>query len=219
MVLFAFAVIAQSARADGLSGLYIGGNAGKARIDTDNALYQRQLESSAEGFGSVKFTNSSLDNRSTAWWVNTGYMVWSYVGIEASYFHLGELHDQAAGTFTPTGGTSKSLSASTVIRSQGPALGIVFRLPLAESIDIDFRLADYYARSTLTNTAIIAASTTTATVTKSSSSLLLGLGAAYTFGGHWSAKLDYTRVEQAKISTTEVKYDVDMLSAGVRYTF
>jgi opacity protein-like surface antigen len=87
-----------------------------------------------------------------------------------------------------------------------------------ENFDVNFRLADYYGRASLANT-VIAASASTAKETANSSSLLLGVGAAYTFCGHWSAKLDYTRVDQGGNSTRVVKYDVDILSVGVNYTF
>jgi len=215
--LLALTAFGHAARAD-VSGLFFGVNGGKARIDTDYALYQRQQQDAAAEFGSLIFTKASLSNRRTAWWVETGYMVWPYVGIEASYLQLGKMNNEVAGTYTPTGGTAKDVRAATAIYSRGPALGFVFRLPLAENIDIHFRVADYFGRSMLTNTLIVA-TTTSSTVTKNSSSPLLGLGAAYTVGGHWSAKIDYTRIQGANIGTTDVKYNVDMLSAGVAYTF
>ncbi len=179
--LLALATFGQAARADAFNGFFIGVNGGRARIDTDNALYQTQLQDSAADFGSLVFTQASLSNRSTAWWVDTGYMLWPYVGIEASYLQFGKLGNEVAGTYTPRGGTADDVRAATVIRSRGPALGLVFRLPLAENIDINFRVADYYGRSMLTNTVIVV-STTTSTVTKNSSSLLLGLGAALYIG-------------------------------------
>jgi opacity protein-like surface antigen len=217
-VVLALAAHGQLAHADEVSGLYIGGSVGRAQIDTDNALYQSQLESSVEGFGSLDWTDASLSKRRTAWWVNAGYMVWPYVGIEASYLHFGQLVNQVVGTYTPVVGNVENVYAETLLSSDGPALGFLFRLPLVEHFDINFRLADYYGRSGLTNT-LIAATTETATETKHSSSLLLGLGVAYTIGAHWSAKIDYLRVQNAQISSASVSYNVDMVSAGVAYTF
>ena len=114
-------------------------------------------------------------------------------------------------------GTSEYVYAATVLQSRGPALGLLFRLPLLENVDVNFRLADYYAHTELTST-LIAAEHTSGTVTSNSSSLLAGIGLSYTFAGHWLAKLDYLRVNQAGNDKT-MKYDIGMASAGVAYAF
>jgi opacity protein-like surface antigen len=217
-ILAAMAAFGRTAPAADLSGLYIGGDVGRAQIDANNALYQAELEGSVEGQGSLDFTKASLSKRHTAWWADTGYMVWPSVGIDLSYFHFGQLSNQVSGTYTPVEGGKESVYAATSLSSAGPALGVLVRLPLLENFDVNLRLADYYGRTRLTN-AVIAVSASTAKETANSSSLLLGVGAAYTFYGHWSAKLDYTRVDQAGNSTKVVKYDVDMLSVGVNYAF
>ena len=218
VLVFGAAFLGQIVRADEVGGFYLGGSIGRAQIDTNNALYQSQLESQSAPYGSLVFTKAALSKRGTAWWVNTGYMVWPYLGFEASYLHFGELHNQVSGTYTPTGGVSESVYAATLLRSAGPALGMMLRLPLLEGFDINFRLADYYGRTSLTN--ILVLNTPTAPKeTANGSSLLLGVGAAYTFAGHWSAKLDYVRVGHAGNDTTVVKYNVDMLSVGGSYTF
>ncbi len=217
-LLLGIAALGRTGHAADISGLYIGGNAGRAQIDTNNALYQSELESAVDGQGSLDFTKASLSKRHSAWFVDTGYMIWPYVGIDLSYLHFGQLSNQVSGTYAPLGGSKESVYADTQVSSAGPALGVLVRLPLIENFDLNFRLADYYGRTSLTKT-LRAASTSTAKETASGSSPLLGVGAAYTFVGHWSAKLDYTRVDQAGNTTKTVKYDVDMLSVGVSYTF
>ncbi|HEY2676594.1 MAG TPA: outer membrane beta-barrel protein [Steroidobacteraceae bacterium] len=210
--------IGPAAFADGISGLYVGGSAGSAKIGADYGQLQSQLEGEAEGFGTLQFTTASLHNRNTAWWFNTGYMAWPIVGIDASYLHLGEIHNQVDGTYTPDGGTSIPISATTRLKSEGPALGLLFRLPLAEDFALNIRVADYYAKTTLST--IIDLNGTTATEqTAKRSSLLLGLGASYSFLGHWSARFDYLRVQHAGDSATVGTYNVDMFAAGVSYTF
>jgi len=49
--------------------------------------------------------------------------------------------------------------------------------------------------------------------------LLAGLGVSYVFAGHWSARLDYLRIEQAGDAATTGKYTAAMLAAGASYTF
>jgi hypothetical protein len=201
-----------------MTGLYVGASVGVAKIQTDNAAYQTELQSEINGFGSLVFTSASLEDRKTAWWVNTGYMAWPYVGIDASYLHLGELYNEVNGTYTSIFGATQSVGAATRLRSEGPALGLLFRLPLVENFDLNFRIADYYSRATLTN--ILNAATYTTTVQSANgSSLLLGVGAAYSFLGHWSARLDYLRIEHAGDSATVGTFNAGMVSAGVSFTF
>lgn len=217
-ILFGVAALGQAGRAADISGLYIGGNGGVARIDYDNALYQKEIETAVSGTGSLKFTDASLRNRNAAWWVDAGYMVSPYIGVEADYLHFGALYDHVSGRYTSITGLTESVIAATLVRSDGPALGIVLRLPLTESFDIHLRLADYYGRTTLVNT-LNAATNSTTRETANSSSLLVALGAAYTFDGHWSAHLDYLRVNHAGNSSNVVKYDVGLASVGLSYTF
>ena len=218
VIVFGFAALSQTGRANDISGLYVGGNLGLARIDYDNALYQKEIESAVSGTGILDFTNASLRKRNAAWWVDAGYMVSPYIGIEADYIHFGALYDHVVGKYTSNGGSTESVIATTSVRSDGPALGLVFRLPLTESFDINLRLADYYGRTTLVNT-LDAATNTASRETANTSSLLVALGAAYTFAGHWSARIDYFRVNQAGNSSTVVKYSVDMATVGLSYTF
>jgi hypothetical protein len=104
LVMFAFGALGQIGHANEISGLYFGGNAGTAQIDYDNALYQKQLEGQVTGIGSLDFTDSSLRKRNAAWWVDAGYMLSPYFGIEADYLHFGALYNHVNGKYTPNGG-------------------------------------------------------------------------------------------------------------------
>lgn len=217
LILILLGGLAQPALAEGISGLYLGGSGGLAKIDYDNSTYQTQLQNAVAGFGTLDFTSASLHDRKTAWWANVGYMASPFVGIDASYLHLGEMYNQVNGTFVANDGTTHSVGAATRVSSRGAALGLLFRLPLAESLDINLRVADYYARTTLTNI-LNAASYSTTIQTSNRSSLLAGLGVSYVFLGHWSARLDYLRIEHAGASTTG-KYNAGILTVGASYTF
>jgi hypothetical protein len=210
--------VARSAFAGDATGLYIGGSFGTARIGADYGKLQSDLENQAEGFGTLVFTQNWLRDRNTAWWVNTGYMAWPIVGIDASYLHFGEVHNEVDGTYTPTGGTSTGIAAGTHLKSEGPALGVLLRLPMTENFAVNLRLADYYAKTTLTTIIDLNGNTTTEQ-SSSRSSLLFTAGASYSFLGHWSAKIDYLRVQHAGDSATVGVYNVDMASVGVSYTF
>jgi hypothetical protein len=49
--------------------------------------------------------------------------------------------------------------------------------------------------------------------------VLAGLGVSYVFLGHWSARLDYLRIEHAGDSNTTGRYNAGILAAGASYTF
>jgi OmpA-like transmembrane domain len=215
--LLALGAFERPALAEGLSGLYLGGSAGIAKIGYDNSAYQTQLQNEASGFGTLDFTSAELHDRKTAWWANAGYMAWAIVGIDVSYLHLGELYNQVNGTFTPNGAAPYFVGAATRLSSKGPALGLLFELPLAESLNVNLRVADYYARTTLTNI-FNANSYSTTTQTANKSSLLGGLGISYVFLGHWSARLDYLRIQHAGDSATG-NYNAGILAVGASYNF
>lgn len=218
LILLTFGAFAVPALADGISGVYFGASGGVAKIATDNSAFQTQLENVAQGFGTIDFTSASLHDRKAAWWVNTGYMAWPYVGIDLSYLHTGELYNQVNGTFVETSGTLQPVGAATRLSSKGPALGLLFQLPMTDHFDVGLRVADYYARTTLTNI-LNAASYSTSVESANRSALLAGLGVSYTFFGHWSARLDYLRIEHAGDSATTGKYNMAILAAGASYTF
>ena len=201
-----------------LGGLYLGGSAGRAQLGYDNTRYANQQSTIAAPFGKLDWTSESLHKRADAWWINAGYLRWRYVAVEASYLHLGELTYRTAGTFTPTGAKAEKVEATTSVLSRGPALALLLRVPVAESLDLNLRVGDYYARTTLENGLQVTQYNVTRT-SASGSSLLLGAGASYLFGGHWSARLDYLHVSGAGDSAITGKYSVGALTAGASYAF
>jgi opacity protein-like surface antigen len=46
-----------------------------------------------------------------------------------------------------------------------------------------------------------------------------GLGVSYVIAGHWSARLDYLRIEHAGDGATTGKYNAAILAVGASYTF
>src|SRR5258708_25088144 len=67
------------------------------------------------------------------------------VKIKSSGGELGaasEMYNQVNGTFTANDGTTTSVGAATPVSSKRPALGLLLRLPLAESLDVNLRVAD-----------------------------------------------------------------------------
>ena len=204
-------------RAEALTGLYLGGSYGRADNEYDTSIFDNQLkELAASGHQTLTFHSSTLQRRTNAWTAELGYMVWSKVGIEASYLHLGELTYRAYGTVKPPG---QPLTATTSVLSRGPALALVIRMPLLESFDVNARIGDYFARTTLTTGYAFEGSYNPESVSSNGSSLMLGLGAAYTFLGHWSVRVDYRRIVQAGGGSDVAKYNADLATVGASFTF
>jgi carbohydrate-selective porin OprB len=210
--------MAESALAVDLSGAYVGGNFGRAQNQYDTSSIDSQIESEAQNAGTTAtFTSRSTRKLSDAWWINAGYFVNSYVGLDAAFFHLGELKYEASGTLTGFSG-AQTLDTQTEITSHGPAISLMLRLPLTESFAADLRVGDYYGKSTVENYIAVGSSSSSIRASSSASSLLVGAGASYTFAGHWSIRLDYLRVNKTGDSQLG-RFSVNLASAGVSFTF
>jgi len=98
-------------------------------------------------------------------------------------------------------------------------VSLIGRLPLTESFEADLRVGDYYGKAVLDNQITVGSKGVSLSSSKSNSSLLAGVGGAYTFGGHWSIRLDYLRVNQTGDTNTVGKFSVNLATAGVSYTF
>ncbi len=218
MILGAFAY-GRTAAADELSGVYLGGNFGRAHNTYGTGFIDSQLIGAAEENGdTVNFRARSTTRMADVWWVDAGYFFTPYLGVDAAFFHLGQIRYIAVGSIAESADTAP-FATTTEVTSHGPALSLVFRLPLNESFDVSLRVGDYFGKATLDNDVIVGSNSSFAAQSKSSSSLLAGIGAAYSFGGHYSVRLDYLRVNDAGDSGTTGKFSVNMATVGVSYTF
>jgi hypothetical protein len=216
-MILAGAAHAPAVRADGLSGLYVGGSYGRARneFNTNTVNEQFQNDATSDGY-TLNYSSSGVNRNDNLWWANAGYMVWPYVGIDASFLHLGELTYRATGTVQPL---NEPLIANAIVTSRGPALSILARLPLAESLDVYVRVGDYFGKSTVTTGLTFDSKYTTFPQSSSTSSLLTNVGAAYTFAGHWSIRLDVLRINQTSDGGPGGKFNVNAATAGIAFTF
>jgi len=96
---------------------------------------------------------------------------------------------------------------------------LVARVPLTESLDLGMRVGDYFGKTTLTTGLELNSTYSASRQSASKSSLLVGIGGAYTFAGHWSLRLDYLRFDHAGDSKTVGTFSMNMATAGVAFTF
>jgi hypothetical protein len=206
------------AMAGDLDGLYVGGNYGRARSSYDTNFVASQLATAASDAGDGQTVDSSRVFRtSAAWWADLGYWFGPNVGMEAAFLHLGELKYRSTGSLATFEGTEPYVLGGEV-SSRGPALSLVGRLPLTESLEVDARVGDYYGKTTLTTGLLINSQYTPSPQSTTGSSLLLGVGVGYTFGTHWSLRLDYLRIGQVGNDGVG-KFDVNLPAVGFSFTF
>jgi hypothetical protein len=208
-----------AARADDAGGFYLGGNFGRAHNTYDTGYIDGSLNQAAAANGdTVSYRARSTRRMSDVWWGDAGYLFNPYIGLEAAYFHLGEIKYWAVGTFNDGNG-SPSLSTKTEVTSKGPALSFVLRLPLSDAFEADLHAGDYYGKTTANTLITIGSESEPNPSSKSGSSLLIGVGAAYTIAGHWSVRADAMRVNKAGDATTVGTYSVNFVTLGASYTF
>jgi hypothetical protein len=218
-IMFAGVTLDERVLADDLSGVYFGGNFGRARNSYDTGFIDSQIANGAASAGdTVTDTAKSVQKMSDAWWLDAGYFVTRYFGVEASFLHIGEIRYLTVGTLNGSGG-GQPINSTTEVTSHGPALSMVLRLPLAEAFEADLRLGDYFGKATLDNNITVDTHSAFTASSKSSSSLLAGVGASYTLDGHWSIRVDYLRINKAGDSDTVGTFSVNMATAGVSFTF
>jgi hypothetical protein len=214
----ALTIAEHPSRADDLDGTYVGANFGRARNTYGTGFIDSQLSSEAAAAGDTLMLTRKFTNRLADFWsANAGYLFTPYVGVEAAFLHLGEIKYIAVGSVTNSGST-EPLTSTTEVTSHGPALSLLLRLPLAEAFETDLRLGDYFGKTTLDSNLIVGGNTQFTAHSKSGSSLVADVGAAYTVAAHYSFRVDYLRVQNAGDSGTG-KFSVNVLSAGVTYTF
>jgi len=213
------AMCVRAARADGVNGLYFGGSFGRSQNTYDTAFVDDQYQQAATAVGDkLEFDSSSTHRTADTWWADVGCLPWTYVGFDASFIHLGELTHRAGGTLHSSTG-DKPVTTTATVTSHGPALALLARLPLTDSLDLDVRLGDYDAKTALTHGLLFQSKYTASVQSANSSSLLVSAGAAYTFAGHWSVRLDYLRINRAGNGNTVGNYSANVATAGAAFTF
>ena len=205
-----------AASAAGESGFYIGGDFGVELRTYGQSDLSGALQSTFEQGGEdLALTSTSLRKDRTLWSADVGYMASPYFSVEASYFDLGELKYQAAGTETSSYYGTAPVSVDIHIKSQGPALALVGVLPLSDAWQINVRLGAYEGKTTTDYTTLAG----TGSDSQTSTSLLGGVGTAYIFGAHWMVRLDYVHLDHLDEKVLGRAFDVDLMKTGVAYVF
>lgn len=212
-------LLCHAARADDFSGVFVGANFGRALNSYNTGYIDQRYQTQAAQLGdTLGVTSRSVHRFVDVWWGDAGYYFTPNVGLDAAFLHLGEIRYKMAGKLN-VGGTEDATATSTEVTSHGPALSLLGRLPLTDWFEADLRLGDYLGKTDFYNRISVLGQSSIGTASKTNSSLLAGVGGAFSFAGHWSARLDYLRVNKTGDSATSGKFSVNLATAGVSFTF
>lgn len=208
-----------AAHAGDLDNFYVGANFGRELNSYNTGSLDQQFEAEAIASGEgLDIKSRSVHRFVDVWWGDAGYYFTPYVALDAAYFHLGEFRYKTTGRLN-VGGTEYATSSSMELTSGGPAVSLLGRLPLTDSFEANLRVGDYIGKTVFYDQFNVLSQSSVVSSSKTTSSLLVGAGAAYTFAGHWSVRIDYLRVNKTGDSSLGGKYSINLATAGVSFTF
>jgi hypothetical protein len=219
LVLLILAAGVTAAHADEVSGWNFGVNGGLGRNEYKTAFVDDQYRSQAAAAGDTLTYDSNAAHRNEdVWWVESGYLPWSYLGFEAAFFHLPEFTHRNVGTAVSSSGSESVITVGGVT-SHGPAVSLIGRLPLTDTFEADIHVGDYLGKSSLTAGLHVGSNYQVSKVSTTRSSLLAGVGGGYSFAGHWSVRLDVLHFNKVGDGREVGQFDVNMVTVGAAFTF
>jgi opacity protein-like surface antigen len=205
---------AETATAEG--GVYMTASYGSTlssykRTDIDDAT-------DAQFDGRAAIESSEARKNKPIWSAGVGYLFSRGFGIEASYLSLGTLKYSGDGT-GPDPTDIATVSVDFEVRSRGPALALVWDLPMSNMWGLSARLGACRVKSSTDFTLTIDDNTDTGTQSVTSTSLLAGVGASLTVTPHLILRLDYLYLDKIEEKLVERDFDANLVTAGFAYVF
>lgn len=199
--------------------VYVGGNYAYTLTTYDRSALNDALTNAVAASGAgLALKASYLDSKQISWSADVGYMVSPYFSIEASYLDLGTLKYFARGTESSIF-ASASFATRVDITSRGPTLALVGVAPMTNDWYLNARVGAYESKTTSDVRSVIDGNVLVGSDSESSTDVLAGAGTAYVLGAHWIFRLDYLYLNQIKEKLLGKPYSVNLLTAGVAYTF
>jgi len=213
---FASLLISGTSAAAEESGVYVTASYGKApklfsRSDLDDAFAAVLKQT-------LTLESSSARKHDTIWSAGVGYRMGQNVAVEATYFDLGKIHYDAAGSALLSG-TNYATAIDLDTRSRGPALALVWVLPLWNAWGVDTRAGIYHGKTSTRYVTTLGENERSHSGSANSTSLLLGIGGSYTATEHLIVRLDYFHLNDIKEEGFNAKFDADIVTAGMTYQF
>lgn len=156
-------------------------------------------------------TSSSFDDHATAWSIDGGLQLNRWFAIEANYVDFGKFD------FSTTVSSPAADMIGGHFKARGEGLSVVGTYPLANNFSL-------FAKAGVLHTKAELEPDSTATTQAFSASRTLtngwyGVGANYAITRNWSAQVQWDRYLRVGESFTTGRGDIDLVMAGVKYTF
>jgi opacity protein-like surface antigen len=215
-MLVASLAISSTPAAAAESGVYVAANYGRApklfaRADLDAALLKTFS-------GTLTLDSTSVEKNGSIWSAGLGYRMGENFAVEATYLDLGKIHYETFGT-AQLSGKARASHVELDTKSRGPALALVWALPLWNEWGVDARAGVYRGQTNTDLVSTLDAEATTHSVSRTSMSLLLGIGGSYLATEHLTVRLDYLHLNDIKEKSLADGFDADIVTAGVTYEF
>ena len=153
-------------------------------------------------------TGGRADTESTAFNLSVGYRPFRYLAIEAAYHDLGEVTVREPGFCRIVFGPCRADDVVFDIETSGPSLTALGLLPITGQIELYARLGWFFASSDLqVRNSIVSDS-------YSDDGQLLGIGAQFNWGEHWSARAEFQHVDTLDAFR---ELELDVISVAVLF--
>lgn len=193
------------AHAADLPSWYVGLNGGQSDLRTQGGGVD-------DAFASQGFTtSSSIDKHATAWSLDAGLQLNRWFALEAQYVDFGKFDfssDVSAPAPDTVGGRFKAY---------GAGVNVVGILPLPEGFSLYGKAGVLRSKAELE--ANSTALTPVASTSRSRTGGMWGLGASYDITKNWAAKVEWDRYLKVGEAATTGRADIDLVMAGVKFTF
>jgi len=186
-------------------GFYVGAGLGQAFADLDADAVSDPL--SEAGFSVL---GSEDDTDDTLFRVHAGYRVNRYLGIEGTWFELGDF-----GLETRIGGINPGQIDTELDMGSTFNLGLIASYPVAERFSLHAKLGAVLWSADVRSTARLASGTAQSSDDDSGTDLSLGLGVAVQITEHLAVRGDWDRLQLGG----DLDTDLDLWSLGVQYRF
>jgi OmpA-OmpF porin, OOP family len=200
VIALALAVFAiPRAHAEDRPAWYIGANGGQSDLRPQGGFVSDIFMSQGTD------TDLSYDKHHAAWSVNAGMQFNRWVALELDYFDFGTF-DYSNGDSTLTGN----------FKAHGAGANVIGSIPLPDNFSVYGKVGVTRTRASLAvdpNAAGIGGSDTNHTGS------VWGAGARWQFLPNWSANLEWARYLHVGEEATTGRADIDLVMAGVRFTF
>ena len=199
-LLIASALSSSIVMADQTRGFYAGISVGQVKSDFEDKLKKSSLDESASEIFKV-------DEKSTGWKITGGYQFNQYLGAEVFYADLGKSELKT---------TVESHSISGSVKAKGVGIVGVATWPINEQFGLFGKAGGLYWKTEIdTKPAVEHKSDDD----KNGFSPMFGLGARYAFNERISVKIEWERFLKVGDEKLNDGLDLDLVSAGIVYSF